>query len=368
MQRTKKVVKNKIQKPKTKTKTNKPKMTITEKPAIQNVVAPLAQSAVIRTPTNMKHKCTTFERVEALGPITGNTANFAIAGSYSINPGLSATFPWLAAPATAFNMYKFRKLRIFYKNSTSSTNTGVVVIGYNPDPNDIAPTTLSQIENYETRVRIATWEDSYVDVPYEDLNRLRKFLVRSSIVPGELATYDIGSIYVAVSGNNSSTTTVGEIWVEYIVDMYAPITASLAIPYAKANTIYTQLAPVAFTSGAAVVVPWNSNLANPFGMVNSAGTFTGITGALIVYAQVTLSTTSFTSGQVFLQKNGQTLITSLYPAPTPSAAAGFTTANVEGYVSLLATDVLSVSVSVIGTGTLAPGPAGTTAILVLTAA
>lgn len=329
--------------------------------------APAASSAVIRTPNNMRYKCTTFEREEALGPIVGNTAPFSIAGNYPVNPGLSSTFPWMYMSALAFNMYKFRKLRIHYKNSTSTNNTGVVVIGFNPDPNDIAPATLAQIENYETRVRVATWEDSYVDVPKEDLARLKKFFVRSSIVPGEIGTYDLGTIFIGVSGNNSNTATLGEVWLEYILDMYAPITAVQQAPYAKANSIYTQSTSVPVGSGSAVTIPWNVTLANPMGLVNTAGSFTGITGALIVYTQVTIGTTAFTSGNLSIVKNGATAITAVYPGPQPTAASGFSSMNVEGYVVLLPTDVLTVTVTLTGNGSAVP-TANTTAILVLTAA
>ncbi len=358
---------NRIKKPKHK-QTKKKAMVVAEKTTMQPMAAPAAASTVIKTPNNMRYKCTTFERVEAVGPITGSTTAFAVAGNYSINPGLSSLFPWMSAPAAAFNMYKFRKLRIHYKNSTGTTNTGVVVIGFNPDPNDIAPTSLSQIENYETRVRVATWEDSYVDVPKEDLARLKKFLVRTSIVPGELATYDLGSIYIVVSGNNSSSATVGELWLEYILDMYAPITSMSTVPYGKANTVFTQSVPLAYSSGVTLDIPWNTTLANPFGLVNTAGSFTGINGALIVYTQVTITTTAFTNGSIYIYKNGQPVIVGIYPSPTPSAAAGFSTMNVEGFVSLIPTDILKVSVNIIGTGTAAPLPAGSTSVLVLTAA
>lgn len=339
-------------------------------PKQQTVLAPSAIGSIMNEPTSgMRRPVQFLGREEAVGPIVGTTTPFAIVASYAINPGLSSLFPWMSTLAGAFNLYRFRKLRLVYKNSTSTSNTGVIVIGFNPDPNDAVPTSLAQIENYDTRLRITSWLEGYVDVPRCDLNRLNKFIVRKSIVPGELATYDLGSIYIAASGNNSSSATVGELWIEYDLEFFSPVVDPSIIPYGRDNTVYTQTTPVGFTSGNSLTIPWNSALVNPFGLTNASGSFTGITGALIVYSQVSISTTAFTSGSLSILKNASTVISAFFPAPLPNAASGFATCNIEGYVSLIATDILTIAVNITGTGNAAPSIGGQqTAILVFTAA
>lgn len=190
------------------------------KTTVRTVAAPSALGNIVVS--KPKSSPTVFRRLEEVATITGTTTPFAVTNALSVNPGLSATFPWLASPAQAFNLYRFRSLKIHYMNSTNTTNSGLVVIGYNPDPNDLAPTTVQQIENYETHLRVATWENACVEVPKADLSRLNKFIIRNSIVPGAIETYDIGSIFVVCSGNVSSSVTIGEIWLEYVVEFYAP--------------------------------------------------------------------------------------------------------------------------------------------------
>lgn len=335
----------------------------TQKTSVKTMSAPSALGNIVVS--KPKSSPTVFRRLEEVATITGTTTPFAVTNSLAVNPGLSATFPWLAAPAQAFNLYRFRSLKIHYMNSTNTTNSGLVVVGYNPDPNDLPPTTVQQIENYETHLRVATWENACVEVPKSDLTRLNKFILRSSIVPGAIETYDVGSIFVVCSGNVSSSTTIGEIWLEYVVEFYAPFVNIGSAPIAKASSIYSNTSSIALTSGVQTVMPFGTTLANALGLVNTSGTFTGITGALIVYAQVTLSAATLTGGSLLIIKNGTSLITAAYP---PLNGALLSTMNVEGYVSLVPSDVLSIQVVAPGTTLIAgPAPAAQT-ILVINAA
>lgn len=328
------------------------------------VEAPIATSMTLHSGAVPRpRKGTVFNRLESLGAIVGTTTGFSLAGSFPVNPGLPGTFPWLSGPAVAFNLYRFRSLKIRYMNSTNTTNTGVVVIAYNPDPNDPAPTNLAQIENFDIRVRVSTWKDDWVEVPREELSRLPKYLVRNSIVPGEIATYDVGSIYVVCSGNASSVNTVGELWLEYEIELFSPIVGTGAAPKARGNSIYSGVMQN-ITTGVPTAITFPTIIDNALGLTNTAGTFTGITGALMVYAQVTISAAALTSGTLNILKNGVGVIGATYAAPL----ASLSTANVFGFVSLVPTDTLTVSVNLAGT-TLVAAPGGAiNAILVITPA
>jgi len=322
--------------------------------------AAIAQGAIIRS-SGFKSRVP-FKRREALGPFPGTTSTFAITATFVINPGLSATFPWLSSPASAFNMYRFRKLRILYKNSTNTTNTGVVVLGYNPDPNDPPPTTLAQVENYDCKVRISAWEDSYVDVPVSDLNRLEKFFVRNSIVSGDNSLYDLGAIYVCCSGNASNTATIGEIWLEYEVDMFSPIIGPTA-PAARATSTYS-MATTTVTTGVQILMPFITSLYNSYGLNTATGLFTGINGVVNVYAQVTLGAATLTAGALIILKNGGSVLTANYPP----LLNGTSTANVFATVSLVPTDTLGIYVNATGTTLVACPTSPQNAILIINAA
>lgn len=316
------------------------------------VEAPIASAMTMHTGLVPKRKGTIFTRLESLGAIVGTTTSFSLAGQFAVNPGLSASFPWLSGPAAAYNMYKFRRLRIRYLNSTNTTNTGMVVIAFNPDPNDPPPTALNQIQNYDIRMRVATWKDDWVDVPAEELNRLPKFLIRSSIVPGEIANYDVGNISVVCSGNTSSINTVGDLWLDYEVELFSPIVGTGANPRARANSIYTPLL-LNLTSATPTIVPYPTIVDNALGLVNNAGSFTGMSGALMVYAQLTIQAATLTAGTLTIYKNGVPVVSASYPP----LLNNLSTVNVFGYVSLLATDTVTVQVNATGT-TLVSAPGG----------
>jgi hypothetical protein len=325
--------------------------------------APIATSAIISSQPRRAASKSTFSRLEEVSTIIGTTTAFSVTNNLSLNPGLAATFPWLASPATAFNLYSIRRLRIWYLNATNTTNTGLVVVGFNPDPNDPPPTSLAQIENYESRLRVSTWENSYFDIPKEDLNRLNKFFIRSSIVPGELGVYDVGSVYVCCSGNASSTNTLGELWFEYTIDLYAPIVSTGVQPIGKASSTYSPVSQ-SLVSATPTIITFPTIVDNALGLVNVAGVFTGITGALLVYAQVSINAVTMTAGNLSILKNGTAVITVIFAPLT----GNFTTANVFQYLSLLPADTISVSVNITGTTLTADSQNALSGALIITPA
>jgi hypothetical protein len=331
------------------------------KPVQKKVAAPAA--ACVEVVSKSLFNPTVFRRFEEVASIASSTSPFFLSNNISINPGLSTAFPWLSGPAQAFNLYRFKYLRIKYLNSTNTTNSGLVVVGFNPDPNDLPPTTLQQIENYDTRLRVATWEDAHVDVPKSDLNRLNKFLLRNSIVPGALETYDIGSLYVVCSGNVANGVTIGEIWLDYMVEFYAPFVNIGTPPSAKANSVYQNIS-TNLVSGVGTIMTFPTVLANPMALVNTAGSFTGINGALIVYTQITLSAATLTAGALVILKNGAAVISAAYPPLN----GGFSTMNAEAYVPLVPADILQIQVTATGTSLIASQTPTAQSILVINAA
>jgi len=58
-------------------------------------------------------QCCRVQHMERIGTILGS-AGFAV-NSFVINPGMAATFPWLAAIAQRFESYRFRRLRFLFR-------------------------------------------------------------------------------------------------------------------------------------------------------------------------------------------------------------------------------------------------------------
>jgi hypothetical protein len=299
----------------------------------------------------------------------------------SINPGLQGTFPWLYGQANSYQMYRFRKLRFNYYTRDSSNDKGTVALVFIPNPDDPTPTSLASLANYDTRVLTTPWQSAFVDVPNSDLTRLRKFLIRDALVANELATYDIGFLVISTGG--TSTGKLGELWLTYELELFSPQPPDnlLIPPLPDNNAVYKQAAAITTTAGVATPIPWDTIVANVFGLLPTttgpfgAGAFTGIRGSVVVYAQVsiaaigTLTNVSALLIQISIDGGGTWSNVIIANFPYQGSVAGSQlTANVETVLQLLPSYAFRVVVITTGsTATVAPTGINTN-ILVLTPA
>lgn len=161
---------------------------------------------------------------EYLADVAGSVA-FANT-AFAINPGLAASFPWLSAIAVRFESYIFRRLRFEYETQRSTATNGTVMMAVDFDAADAAPTTKTGIMSYHNAVRSAVWDECCYN---SDAGDLRKFGVQRFIRSAGLAanldikTYDVGNLNIATQGE-ADTTAIGELYVEYDVELITPQT------------------------------------------------------------------------------------------------------------------------------------------------
>lgn len=335
--------------------------------------APAAQTTVVSSAPRSKEQPYVIVRREYLQDINASSA-FTVT-ELAINPGLVQTFPWLSQTANAYDIYKFRRLRFCYMNRDTSADKGSVAIAFDPNPDDPAPTTQQQIDNFDTRAVTTPWADACFDVPPYDLGRLKKFLVRDSLVAAELATYDLGSLFIATSGQ-TGTGKIGELWVEYEVQFSAPqpFASSLALPIPESNSTYRQTAPFTVTGGTTgVAVPWDTPGPNPLGLLPDAqGRFTGIRGSLVVYAQMTITPAAqITGGGITIQTStdGVNWVGNMLAVwPQGVTATSQISQNVETVLQLLSTSYFRIVLTTLGNNAQAVPGGPTFGILVLTPA
>lgn len=337
----------------------------------QTIQAPAAMTTVMSSVNRTRDQPFRVVREEYIGDVTGSAALAVY--SLPINPGLSGSFPWLSMIANAYDIYHFNRLRICYRTRDTSSDKGTVALAFEPNPDDPTPTSTQQIENYDTRVVMTPWVDGCMDVPPVNLNRLKKFLVRNSLVAAELATYDVGALYYGVIGTNTGK--IGELWMEYDVSFYSPqpYDSSLTLPQPDNNSVFRQTASANVTNGGTTVVPWDTIISNPLGLVPTAGVFTGIRGALIVYTQLNAqpATAGLTSGGLAIQLStdgGANWFNSIFSGwPAPLTTTGPTTSNTETVLQLLPSYQFRVVATATGAA-LTVGGNSTNNILVLTPA
>lgn len=164
---------------------------------------------------------------EFIGNVTGSVA-FAIGSSFSVNPGLPGSFPWLSGIARNWEAYRFRKLRLCYYTRTGTGVPGSVIMAHDPDASDDAPASEQIMTTYECVKEDAPWKDICLDVRASSLHDIgpRKFVRVAGLAANQdIKLYDSGSLYVATV--DGTAVSWGKLWVEYDVDFYTPQTLPL---------------------------------------------------------------------------------------------------------------------------------------------
>ena len=115
----------------------------------------IATSFVSRAPkiTQTPKSCRVVHR-ELIASITGSTA-FTVANTFELNPGVSATFPWLALMAQAWEQYEFNNLRFRYVTRTGTNVPGSVMIVPDYDAADSAPADEATASSYQDAIEDA---------------------------------------------------------------------------------------------------------------------------------------------------------------------------------------------------------------------
>jgi len=152
------------------------------------------------------------------------TAAFTNALSFALNPGLSASFPWLSTQAQAWETYRFNKLRFCYYTRTGSTTVGSLQLVPDYDASDPAPTSEQIASSYEDVVEDVPWKDLCCDLRPSAMHSMgpKKF-IRTGPAPAgtDIKNYDCGNLFVDTV-DSAGAASWGKLWVEYDVDLYTP--------------------------------------------------------------------------------------------------------------------------------------------------
>lgn len=159
---------------------------------------------------------------ELLASISGNGL-FSIQSGIALNPGLSASFPWLSTQAQSWERYKFHALEFHYFTRTGTTTPGSVIMAPDYDSSDSSPTSEQIMSAYEDVVEDAPWKDICCKLKQEALNALgpSRYIRTGSIPPNtDVKTYDAGNFWLAVI--DGTAIPWGKLWVEYDVELITP--------------------------------------------------------------------------------------------------------------------------------------------------
>jgi len=194
---------------------------------------PPNKSRLLTTGLQSKSGAALIHKMEYIGDVYG-TINFNIDQSLGINPGLVASFPWLAQVASSWEVYSFRLLKYHYKptsgSAVSTTNPalGVIIMATQYNALDAPFATKQQMENYQGAMSTVPYIGAVHDV-LAGLNRINRLslsdlYVRVTTPPvgADARLYDLGTFSLATQGMPADGNPVGELWVEYMVELIKP--------------------------------------------------------------------------------------------------------------------------------------------------
>lgn len=186
---------------------------------------------------------------EYISDVAGSVA-FA-STEFLLNAGSLISFPWLSSIARQYESYSFRSLKFCYESQAPTTATGTVLLVLDYDAADAAPLSKVEAMSYRNSVRSAPWQESSHRSSPEDLHKMKSYYVRDTTILAanlDVKTYDIGNLFVCTQGQ-ANTNAIGELYVEYDVDLMTPQLVKPLVPGFKLTT----------TAGQSNVLPWGTS-------------------------------------------------------------------------------------------------------------
>lgn len=176
---------------------------------------------------NIKHR-------EFLGDvISSSTANTFNITSFSLNPGLQSTLPWLSQVCgSTFQQYRINgmvfEFRSMSADALNSTNTalGSVVMCTDYDSADVPFSSKQQMENTEFGVSCKPSSNMIHAIECAPkVTTATELYIRARNIPAgtDIRLYDWGKFYIATSGFQGTNVNCGELWVSYDITLIKAI-------------------------------------------------------------------------------------------------------------------------------------------------
>nr|WRQ65279.1 structural protein [Tolivirales sp.] len=191
---------------------------------------------------------------EYLQDIVRTSSTYAIDG-VAINPGISASFPWLSQIAGRFESYTFNRLDYVYEPMVPTTQPGTVMMAIDFDAADSPPNSKQTHMSYQGAVRAAPWQPFRISaLQHNRLKMVKERYVRTGQVPAntDIKTYDMGDLYIGTVGTGTPNVTLGELYVEYTVTFKTPQIATA--PNLAVNRQTAQSGVITISNGIATQV------------------------------------------------------------------------------------------------------------------
>lgn len=203
---------------------NRPQSRATGLTMMRRVRAPVATSMAMgrRVPPRVRSNGASIRvtHTEFVGTVVSTSTAFNGA-AYSVQPGLTTLFPWLAPIANRYESYKMRSLRFRYTPSVPTTTAGLVMMVMDFDAADPSPSTAGELLNMNDNAQAPVWKDVSFLANLAAGDKMPSHYVRAGPVSStDIKTYDIGNFYIATEGVVAGT--IGLLYVDYTLELYTP--------------------------------------------------------------------------------------------------------------------------------------------------
>jgi hypothetical protein len=163
---------------------------------------------------------TVIKHSEYIADISGSVA-FTIQNSISCNPGLSASFPWLAQIAAAYEKFVVRNIEYRFETSSPSSIKGNLMLSPVYNEQDNAPTTKAAVMQNEGTTKCVPWMSLGCRIPAKYLKVYNEYYIRVGTI-ADVKTYDPFILYVCTQ-DNTDTSVLGELYVDYEIELINPV-------------------------------------------------------------------------------------------------------------------------------------------------
>lgn len=188
-------------------------------------MAPVSQSVTVGSNATQTH-CRVVKR-DYVCSVTGSNDFTVVLIDGALSPTNSNVFSWLYNVARSFDYISWNKVKIEFVSSSPSSYAGRVYICADYDPSDLPPTSPAQLMSQQDAVSGGVWNSFSLNLSQRELKRFRRYFTKRSSVTPEPADSMPGKFFIATDG--APTSKIGDIYIEYDVDLTVPSIDSEAI-------------------------------------------------------------------------------------------------------------------------------------------
>jgi len=150
-------------------------------------------------------------------------SSFSLIDTFSVNPGLRGTFPWLSTIAANYDQYCLNSLSLEYVNAAPATRQGFIYMVPDYDVYDGAPSTPQGAMNQMGSKSMPVWTSGSISLVMGAAMSVgpRRF-IRQAASSRDQSLTDVAKIHVFYSDLTSTDALPGQLWINYDVTLFAP--------------------------------------------------------------------------------------------------------------------------------------------------